>query len=485
MISSLALMLVAASLATPCQGLKSLSLPQTSISAADFVPAGPFQNPTAGQPANAPSTPIPAHCRVTMILTPSADSEIKVELWMPAENWNGKFLGVGNGDWGGSIQGYAEMQNALRLGYATAGTDTGHSGNSGAFAFGHPEKFVDFAYRAIHEMTMKSKLVLKAFYEQSLKYSYFKGCSTGGRQALMEAQRYPEDYDGIIAGAPSARQSHTSPAALARGIQIVRNPNQAISQAKADLINETVRNTCDTLKEGFLNNPRQCKVDFSKLRCGEGVDTDRCLTVAQIKTVETYYNGVKNSKGELILSGMPLSVPIEPQLSTQTPVGSDSVRIAFQNPNYDGRDFDLDRDMKLIDERIGFVDAVNPDLSRFKANGGKLLLYQGWQDSNVTSETTIWYYESVLGKMGKQQQNWMRLFMLPGMDHCRGGPGPNSFDAIGTLEKWREQDAAPDRIIGRNSTSDLTRPLCPHPQYAHYTGTGNVKDAANFVCKLP
>jgi feruloyl esterase len=413
MITILALLLAGTSAATPCEGLKALSLPQTSITTANFVAAGPA---------------IPAYCRVTMVLAPSSDSAIKVELWMPAENWNGKFLGVGNGGWGGSIQGYGEMQNALRFGYATAGTDTGHSGSSdnGDFAFGHPEKFVDFAYRAIHEMTAKSKLVLNAFYEQPLMYSYFKGCSTGGRQALMEAQRHPEDYDGIIAGAPSARQSHDSPAALALGNQIVRNPDQAISQVQADLVSRTVINACDTLKEGFLNNPRQCKVDFSKLQCAAGVNSDKCLTQAQIKTVETFYGGVKNSKGELILSGMPLGVPIGPQLSTQPPVASYSVRIAFGDPTYVGRTFDLDRDMKLIDERIGFVNAVNPDLSRFKAHGGKLLLYQGWRDPQVTAEGTIWYFDSVLDKMGKGQSDWLRLLLLPGMDHCGGGPGPNA-----------------------------------------------------------
>jgi feruloyl esterase len=469
MISSLVVVLLGATLATPCQGLKSLSLPQTSITAAELVVAQPT---------------IPSYCRVTLVLAPSADSEIKVELWLPVENWNGKFLGVGNGNWGGSIQGYAEMQNALRLGYATAGTDTGHSENSGAFAFGHPEKFVDFAYRAIHEMTVKSKLVMKAFYEKPLEYSYFKGCSTGGRQALMEAQRYPEDYDGIIAGAPSVRQSHTSPAALARGNQIVRNPIQSISQAKADLVNRTIVNTCDVLREGFLNNPRQCKVDFSTLRCPAGTDTDSCLTADQIKTVKAFYDGVRNTKGELILSGSPLSVPIGPQPATQT-VPSDSVRIAFQDPTYDGRNFDIDRDMKLIEERIGFVDAANPDLSRFKEKGGKLLLYQGWQDATVTAEGTIWYYDSVLSKMGKKQDGWMRLFMVPGMNHCRGGPGPDTFDSLGTLEKLREQSVQPDRIIGRNNTSGLTRPLCPYPQFANYKGTGDVKDAANFVCKAP
>jgi feruloyl esterase len=487
MITSLAIILLGTTASTPCQGLKSLSLPQAIITAAELVPASSTRRSDSGPAANAVPATVPSHCRVTMVLTPSADSEIKVELWMPAEKWNGKFLGVGNGSWAGSIQGYEEMRNALRLGYATAGTDTGHAADSanGTFAFGHPEKFVDFAYRAVHEMTVKSKLVIQAFYDQPLKYSYFKGCSTGGRQALMEAQRYPEDYDGIISGAPSARQSHDNPGLLARAFEVVRNPDQAISQAKANLVNQTTRSACDTLKEGFLNNPRQCKVDFSSLRCSAGVDNDTCLTPAQLKTVETFYRGVKNSKGELIMNGMPLSVDIPPQLSTTAPTVTYSVKIALQNPDFDGKDFNLDRDIKLIDERIGFVDAVNPDLRRFKANGGKLLLYQGWRDSNVTSEATIWYYEEVLDKMGKKQGDWLRLFMLPGVNHCGGGPGPDTFDSLGTLEKWREQGIAPDQIMGMNKASGLTRPLCPFPQAATYNGKGDLKDAASFVCKSP
>ena len=207
-----------------------------------------------------------------IVLKPTSDSLINMELWLPpADKWNGKFMGVGNGGFAGSIQGLAnEMPQALRLGYATAGTDTGHQDQGGAWAIGHPEKMIDFGYRATHEMTLKSKQIVKAFYDRSAQYSYFKGCSTGGRMALMEAQRYPDDYDGIIAGSLANRHIHMWTAGVERSIDLSRHPEGAITAEQAALVNNLVMNKCDTLKEGFLNNPRACKVDFSALKCQAG-----------------------------------------------------------------------------------------------------------------------------------------------------------------------------------------------------------------------
>lgn len=478
--------------AAPCDSLRSASTPHVLIGSAEVVPAGPFVQPGGGRAGGAPAAaavPIPQHCRVKMVLKPTADSNINVELWMPTDNWNGKFMAVGNGGFAGSIQGYGEMQNALRLGYATAGTDTGHSatdGPNGMFGLGHPEKIVDFSHRAVHEMTATSKKLIDAFYGRAAQFSYFKGCSTGGRQAVMAAQRYPEDFDGIIAGALANRHIHMHTAGVARNIHLARNPEQRLSAENAKLVNDLVMKTCDALHEGFLNNPRECKVDFSKLACS-GAESLNCLTGAQLKTVEMFYGGVKNSKGELIFSGQAMGNPI-PALQGLSATGtvSDTVRIwGFQNPDYDWRTFDLDRDMPIIDKKVGFVDAVDPDLSRFKAHGGKLLLYTGWSDTGITPENTVLYYESVLNKMGKNQGDWVRLFMVPGMGHCRGGDGPHTFDTIGTLESWREKGVAPAQMMGANPQSALTRPLCPFPQYAKYKGTGNIKDASNWACTQP
>ena len=523
LLGAIALAVTAPAAAATCESLRSFTIPQGTITAAELVAAGPFVQPGRGgraaaaeagrggavartaQPAAAVGAPqatraggpppapvlLPEHCRVKMVLRPSSDSNIEAELWLPTTGWNGKFMAVGNGGFGGSIQGYGEMAAALARGYATAGNDTGHSaadGPGGMFGLGHPEKIVDFAYRAMHEMTAQSKRIVNQMYGRAPQFSYYKGCSTGGRQGVMAAQRYPEDFDGIIAGALANRHIHQHTAGVARSIELSRHPEQAISPAKAQLVTAAVMNACDTLKEGFLNNPRACSFDFKQLACASGTDNDTCLTAAQLKTVETYYGGLKNSKGELVFSGQALGNPLPTLRSTNsTPGGGwDTVRIwGFQNAEYDWRAFNLDRDLPLIDKRVGFVDAVDPDLRDFKNRGGKLLLYAGWGDTTITPENTVHYYQSVLETMGPSQANWMRLFMVPGMGHCSGGPGPNTFDSIAALEQWKEKGNAPAQLMGSNRQTGLTRPICAFPQYAKYRGTGDLKDAANWACSAP
>ena len=478
----------------PCESLRELSIRGATITAATSVDAGLITLPQFGPRAgtNRPPEPIPAHCRVTMVLTPTSDSNINVELWLPTEGWNGKFLATGNGGWAGAVQqGYADMLGALRRGYATAATDTGHSaadGPAGMFALGHPEKIVDFAYRAVHDMTVKAKRVIDEFYAPPLEYAYFKGCSTGGRQAVMAAQRYASDFDGIIAGALANRHIHMHTVGAYRGIRLARHPDEAISEEKARLVNDAVMRQCDTLGEGFLNNPRQCSFDFSSLACGASGD-GVCLSEAELRTVETFYGGEKNSRGELIFSGQALGNPLPALQSSQEGPGSfafDTIRIlGFQDADYDWHNFDLDRDMPVIDAAVGWVDAVNPDLRGFEGHGGKLLLYAGWRDTGITPENTVLYYESVLEEMGGMQDDWLRLFMVPGMGHCGGGDGPNTFDTLTALEQWREQRVAPEQMMGTNVESGLTRPLCPYPRYAQYDGSGNLADAANWSCAAP
>ncbi len=485
---------LAAGLNMPCEQLQGVALERATVTAAASVPAGVFTPPAGSGPggtAAPPAKPIPEHCRVTMVLKPTPDSNINVELWLPTSNWNGKFLAVGNGGWAGAIQGYGDMQEALRRGYATAGTDTGHSaadGPAGMFALDHPEKITDFAFRSIHDMTVKSKRLIDAFYAAPLDYSYYKGCSTGGRQGVMAAQRYPGDFDGIIAGALANRHIHMHTAGAYRSIELARHPDEALPEAKAKLVNDAVLAQCDTLHEGFLNDPRQCSFEYESLACS-GKPDDSCLTPGELKTVQTYYGGLKNSKGQLIFSGQAYGVAIPPMKSSQdppNPFAFDSVRIlGFQNPNYDWHNFDLDRDMPLIDKQVGFVDAVDPDLRAFEAQGGKLLLYAGWRDNGITPENTVLYYESVIREMGPKQDDWMRLFLVPGMEHCRGGPGPNTFDSITALEQWREKDTPPAQMLGANPDSGLKRPICAYPQSAKYDGSGDLKDAANWSCAAP
>ena len=509
-------LLLAAGTSTNCEAIRTVSTPQTIVMSADVVPAGVFTPPPqpaappapprgnapaateggrgrgarAGGPAPAPE-PVPQHCRVKLTLKPTSDSNIYSELWMPTDNWNGKLLVVGNGGFAGSIQGYGDMQIALRLGYATAATDTGHNAadgpiSGGMFALGHPEKIVDFAYRALHDTTVESKRLIKTMYSRSAQMSYYKGCSTGGRMGIMAAIRFPDDYDGIIAGALANRHIHMHTAGFARQVVLARNPDMAVSAEKAQMVSEAVMNKCDTLHEGFLNNPEQCTFDFSTLRC-KGAESNECLTQPQLNAVEMFYGGLKNKKGEVIFAGQALGNPVTPMRSNQNIATiTDTVRIwAFQNASYDWHSFDLDRDMPIIDQKIGFVDATDPDLKKFRAHGGKLLLYAGWGDTGITPKNTVEYYQGVTKKMGKDTSDFARLFMVPGMGHCRGGDGPDSFDTIGTLEKWREKGQAPAAIAAVNKTSGLSRPLCAYPQYAKYKGTGNLKDAANWSCVAP
>lgn len=493
MIGTMTLAQLAAGLLNmPCTGLESLALERAEVTKAEAIAAGPFTVPRVGPPRGADEPiELPAHCRVELVLTPTEDSHINVELWLPTASWNGRFLAVGNGGWAGAIQGYGDMADALRRGYATAATDTGHSaadGPAGMFALGHPEKLVDFAYRALHDMTVKSKRVIAAFYGPQLEYSYYKGCSTGGRMGVMAAQRYPGDFDGIIAGALANRHIHMHTAGVARTIELSRHPERAIPEPIATLVNDAVMAQCDTLDEGFLNNPKQCQFDFSSLSC-RGSEAGQCLTEPQLATVEQYYGGLYYENGELVWSGQALGNPLPALEATNeapNPFAFDTVRIlGFQDPDYDWREFDLDRDLPRIDAVAGFVDAVNPDLRAFEAHGGKLLLYHGWRDTGITPENTILYYESVLEEMGPEQDDWMRLFMVPGMGHCRGGPGVDSFDALGVLEQWREHDEAPDEILATSEANGLARPLCPYPEYARYDGRGDIAEAESWTCVAP
>lgn len=482
-----------------CTALAGFALENAHIASAEFVPEGVFRASAAGAARSSGQT-IPAHCRVKLVFTPTAESEINAELWLPATYWNGRFLAVGNGGWAGSIQGYGDMQMALRRGYATAGTDTGHTaadGPNGMFALGKPEKLIDFAYRAIHELAEKSKVVIAQAYGEPAQYSYFKGCSTGGRQGLMAAQRYPEDFDGIIAGAPANQHIRMHVAQSYLHIFNNRNPEYANSyQYTADLINRSVLRQCDVLKEGFINEPRQCDFDFKTITCskeaGDSSFSESCLWEHQsIETQDYYGEGLRTSNGELVYPGQVLGSPI-PRLPFDFKAPDaflwDTIRIlGFQDPDYQWRSFQLDRDLPLIMERVGFVEAVDPDLRAFQGNGGKLLMYHGWMDPGISPNSTIQYYESVVQEMGEdlgeELEDSMRLFMVPGMGHCSGGPGPYEFELLTVMERWRESGKTPQEIPARNPESELSRPLCAWPETAVYDGRGDTKDARNWDCE--
>jgi feruloyl esterase len=486
---------------TPCEQLQSLKLPDTTNTMVTTVPAGAFVNPAPppapAAPAGAPAVQqiLPAYCRVSATLKPSSDSDIKIEVWLPVgAAWNGKYEAVGGGGWAGVIS-YPALASAVQEGYATSSTDTGHEGGNANFAVGHPEKIVDFSYRAVHEMTVKAKAIMTSFYGRGPRLSYWNGCSTGGRQGLMEAQRYPEDFDGIVAGAAANYQTHLHAFDIALQTA-VRQPGAAVPAAKIDMIAKAVLAACDAadgVKDGLLNDPHKCNFDPGTLLC-KGADSNECLTAAQVDSVKKAYAPLKTSKGALVYPGYAKGGEagwsvLEANGPSPTALSLGSYReVLHQDPNWDWKTFDVDKDVAAVDEKYGYINAVNPDLSQFKARGGKLITYHGWSDPGISPENSINYRESVLAKMGSKQDNWYRLFMVPGMGHCQGGPGPNQFNLMGAMERWRESNVAPEEITAShvaNNRVDMTRPLCPYPQVAVYKGSGSTNDAANFSCKAP
>ena len=479
--------------AATCDSLASLALPNTTIALVQSVAPGALSLP-AGRGPNAANAykDLPAFCRVAATLKPSGDSDIKIEVWLPQNNWNGKFQAVGNGGWAGVIS-YREMSEALRRGYATASTDTGHVGGRGQFALGHPEKLIDFAWRSEHEMTVKAKAIVAAFYGKAPKYSYWNGCSTGGRQGLKEAQKFPDDYDGIIAGAPANRTA----LALWIADAELKDPASYIPKEKYPLVHQAVLQACDArdgVKDGLIENPTSCHFDPKVLLC-KGADSSSCLTAAQVEAVRKIYSPATNPRTGQVL--FPSLVPgselgwgvLGGGPEPSAPILDQAKYVVYQDPNWNWKTFDFDKDEERFNRPEYLVmNATDPNLRSFFAHNGKLLLYHGWSDPNITPLTTIQYYKSVVDTMGgtARVSNNIRLFLEPGMGHCGGGEGPNVFDKVGALEQWAEKNKAPDVMIASHLTDgtvDRTRPLCPYPQIAQYTGKGSIDDAKNFVCR--
>ncbi len=485
-------------LAASCDTLSSLNLPQTTVTLAETVPAGEFTlpgRPNGNGAAADAYKDLPAFCRVAATLAPTSDSDIKIEVWLPAANWNGKFQAVGNGGWAGVIS-YREMSEALRRGFATASTDTGHVGGSGKFALGHPEKLIDFGYRSEHEMTVKAKAIVAAYYGNSPKYSYWNGCSTGGRQGLREAQTFPADYDGIIAGAAANPRTHLGAASLWIASATLKDPASYIPKEKYAVIHKAVLEACDALdgvKDGLLENPARCHFDPKVLEC-KGEDGPACLTAPQVEAARKIYTPAAFRNGKEVFPAMApgselgwsvLAGGPEPF----TPIVDHFKYVVYKDPNWDWKTFDVDRDTARADEvDDNTINAVNPDLKAFFGHNGKLLMYHGWSDPNVAPLASVNYYESVVKFMGAASKTGdsIRLFMVPGMAHCGGGEGPNHFDAVSAIEQWVEKGNAPQTMLAsriENGATSRTRPLCPYPQVAVYKGTGSTDDARNFVCK--
>jgi feruloyl esterase len=531
-------------MASPCTNLLSLQLPDTTITSATDNTTGVFT-----PPGGAPITGLPAFCRVTASLIPTSDSTIKIEVWLPETKWNGRFLGTGGGGFQGVIT-YGELASGIQAGFASTNSDLG-TGSSGcnplycgsngmtnplatAFGnpgvpttglFGHPERIKDFGFRAIHLMTVRGKEIGKAFYGEHADKAYFAGCSTGGQNALMEAQRFPDDYDGILAGAPAFNRTHLHMAGLSLWQDTHASPGRFIQTGQMTLINQAVLAQCVGRDGGastdqFLTDPRDCHFDPKALLCTGGKVPPACLTADQVTTIQKYYAGtIDPVNGQVINPGaergnetdnvLALGLAFQEQLPEAAfdglfywvfgpGFGQVSSAVNFAN-------FDFHHDVDTVDDQLAKVlNANSTDLGEFREHGGKLLMYHGWADPLIPSQSSINYFNALVGNDGhgfqqvsfnsdgspglQRTQSFARLFMVPGMYHCSGGPGPNTFDALSPLVNWVENSVAPDTITATKFVNDtppavqMTRPLCVYPKVAKYSGSGSTTIAANFTC---
>ena len=442
----------------------------------------------------------------------------------PVGYWNGKYEGVGNGGFAGSLI-YPAMSWGLGAGYAVSGTDTGHAGGplDAGWALGHPEKIADFGWRGIHETAAASKAVVEAYYGKAPAHAYFAGCSDGGREALMEAQRFPQDYDGIVAGAPANYWTKL----LANAVwteQALNQPNSWIAPDKLPVITKAVFAACHG-EGGYLDDPAQCRFDPSSLVCKAG-QSEGCLSEPEAAALRKIYSGTQDANGKSIFPGYPPGGEAGPAAWALWITGSDPKRTSGSLINGFGTGFFADMvfdkpDWRIDDQNVVEaladaekktaepLDSANPDLSAFKAAGGKLIQYHGWHDAAIPAQSSIEYYQSVAAKMDGVDniRSFYRLFLAPGMEHCGGGPGPNAVggvfglpspsrdpghDIVAALAHWVEDGAAPDSIVATRyrdndpaKAIEAQRPWCAYPATARYAGRGDRSAPASFVCQAP
>lgn len=498
--------------AMPCDDLAKVRIPGATITAVKAILVGGLQEiEVFGIPPLPSAT---AYCRVNATLAPTPSSSIRVEVWLPPQaNWNGKFMASGNGGYGGSLGGpRLAMRPAIKAGYAVAGTDMGHTedgaGGEANWALNQPEKIIDWGYRANHETAVFAKALIAAHYGQGPKRAYFSGCSDGGREALMEAQRYPGDFDGVIAGAPAAPWTRLMASFAWTWKAVHERPESRLTEAHLAVVQKAALAQCDRLDgvaDGVVEDPRQCKFDPVVVQCKDGKTSD-CLTAAQVEGLRKLYQGPRDAKGKSILPGYPAGGEAVPNAwplwisgdKAQHPSFARSffANFVYSDTGWQLAQLNLDRDLKAARRLAPIVAADNPDLSAFKARGGKLIVYHGWADAAITPYSTIQYYDAVRAKMGvKSADAFSRLFMVPGMSHCFSGPGPDSFDMLATLDGWVESGKAPDVVIAAKTDNDYagllgmpaktlkTRPLCAYPKIARWDGKGSTDKAESFSCQ--
>ncbi len=488
--------------AADCAQLAGLKLTHVEITLAESVAAGAFKPPSGGGGGGPGAPPgayqhLPPFCRVAGTLRPTPDSNIRFEVWMPASNWNGKFLGTGNGVWAGSIT-YFSMAAPLAMGYATAATDDGHQGSplDAGFAEGHPEKLKDFGYRAVHETTVTAKALVAAFYGTGANRSLFVSCSTGGRQGLMEAYRYPKDYDGISAMAPANPMVGLMVSSLWTGEATLKDAASRIPLKKFAMVHKAVLEACDAsdgVKDGIVSSPQTCGFDPAVLQC-KGEDGPDCLTAPQVAALRAIYQGPRNPRtGQSIFPGFEPGSEGQLPIQTMGPqpfaVATSFMRdLVFKNPEWDFRSFNYDSDVeRAMQAGSAPLDVPPAGLGAFFAEGRKLLLSHGWADGLIPPRSTVNFYVQLTRHLSPKEARNAQLFMIPGMAHCAGGDGPYVFDPISTLDEWVATGHAPERIVVKNppTAAPRTRPLCPYPKEAVYSGQGSTDEERNFRCATP
>jgi Tannase and feruloyl esterase len=481
--------------AAPCDELRALPIANIEVDTAEIVAPGTFVPPNAGgnTAAAAPYRSLPSFCRVAATLKPTPDSDIKVEVWLPVGTWNGKFQGVGNGGWAGVIP-YGSLGGAVAAGYANAGTDAGHNGNTAAFAIGHPGKVVDMGYRAVHEMTVYAKNLVAAYYGSAPSLSVWNACSTGGRQGITAAVRFPTDFDAVVAGAPAVDWMHLHAGRLALHQAVNRSATHRVPPEKYGLIHQAVLNACDGLdgvKDGVLEDPRACRFDPEVLAC-TGPDGPTCLTQSQVEAARAFYEPVRHpATGEIIMAGLERGTELSwDTLGGDQPIGNavEAFKyVVFKNKDWDWRRFNLATDLTHADAIDGGVLAsTDADLRPFFERGGKLLMYHGWNDPQIPPRNTVALLNRIVEKAGAAAVGRsVQLFMVPGMNHCRGGVGTDRFRAVEAVEEWMMTGTAPSRLTASRVTDgrvDRTRPLCAFGTTARWNGVGNSDEAGSFVC---
>jgi feruloyl esterase len=479
-----------------CAALARIAVPDVIITSAAATPAGDAWSSRLRMPR----VPLPVNrpfCRIEGTI----EDSIRFELWLPAPaDWNGKFLGAGVGGAAGTFN-FSDLPRGVNRGYAAATTDTGHSISDPAWMLNNPRALENYAIRANHLLPVKAKAIVAAFYAKPAARSYFVGCSGGGRQGLKELQRHPDDYDGIISGANGPRTPEMTVRRMWEIIQRDAHPG-LMQPADWQLIAAAGASSCDArdgVQDGVAEDPRQCRFDIASLQCHAG-KTTACLSAEQVAFARSFYAPLRDRAGQPIDAGILPGVLIDSGRS-QLALGTFGQAIRGLQ-QWDGKDFDARRDLAAIDRVMPELRANDPDVSAFRRRGGKLLLYTGWMDGAVAARMVIDYYEALVAHAGgaKPAAQFARLYMLPGVQHCAGGPGADniggsggdapvvdgSHDLLRALEDWVEHGVVPQAMVASRVEQGVVKRrhlICPYPQQARYPGTGDTGDPASYRCR--